>query len=215
MASFSSGFASGFDAGASSPVNADPVREITAGPPMRGAPWAVRVPPVEGSGQFGTGAPALPSPTVYAPELTLGPPLRGAPWSGQRLSYPGPLEMHGPAPIPPPPPVYAPEVTAGPPMRGAPWTARPPVAEAAWTAGAGGPLPGTPGGAEVLTATLSFLPRVQARDDPRRLGRFSEKMSILVNSLLGKGQIVQTGPTDFELNAGSADSVGEVDGGTF
>lgn len=175
--------------------------EMTLGPPIRGAPWLARLPVQEEAGLYG--APTIPPPPheLYAPEMTLGPPMRGAPWLWRVQPREGSGLYGAPAPPGPAPEAYAPEVHAGPPLRGAPWLARLPVPEGGGLLGRV-ILPGNPGGPSVPASSKPFLPRVQQRDDPRRMARFTEKLSSLVNSLIAQGLLVQTGPDDWELRPG-------------
>lgn len=135
------------------------------------------------------------------PELRWGPAMRGAPWA---VRLPDPEGGHlkiSPPPPPPPPPVYAGELRWGPPIRGAPWATRLAEAEGGHLRGTV-ILPGNPGGAEVPITRKPFLPRLTQHDDLRRALRFSEKLAMLVNSLIAKGLLVQVGQDQWELRSG-------------
>lgn len=171
------------------------------GPPMLGAPWLARLPFQEAAGLYGayTPEPPVPAPLAYAPEIRIGPPMI-APWR-QLVPIQEPTTYGARAPFEASPPYYAPELYSGPPLRGAPWLARLPIQESSSLLGRV-ILPGNRGGATVPATGKPFLPRVQERDNFRRLGRFTEKLSMMVNSLIGQGILVQTGQDDWQLRSG-------------
>jgi hypothetical protein len=211
----------GFDPFATSPLAAVPgaaapaapsprvyAPPIGVGPPLRGAPWVQRPFVQEGVGlHFMPTPPPFSLSMMYQAEIAWGPAIRGAPWTQLRPG--GPREGAGlfGAATPGPPAnlneqMYAPEIRTGPGgMRGAPWLqGRPFVPEG------GGlhftpPAPGTRGGPQVKGAALPFLSRVPPESPERRLTRFTEKLSDIINSLVSKGQLVQTGAKEWTLFA--------------
>jgi len=107
-----------------------PLAEIFAGPPLRGAPWLVRLLPTEAGLLVIAPPPALRT-VPGIPELLQGPPMRGAPWL-QRVvpTESGLLVVQAPAVITASPSFPLQEIYTGPPMRGAPWLQRLPHTEA-------------------------------------------------------------------------------------
>lgn len=68
-------------------------------------------------------------------------------------------------------------------------------------------FPGIPTPPHQLSGTgQPYLSRLPREYDERRLARFTEKLSILVNSLFGSGQVVQTGPTTFQIRTVDGDA---------
>ncbi len=95
----------------------------------------------------------------------------------------------------------------GPPLPGAPWLMRDGWTGLAGFTGQPPPAPGTPGGTPGSAATRNFLPRVPDPKDPnynRRMARATEHLHSLLNSLIGTGQLQQTGQTDWILNPAAA-----------
>jgi len=163
--------------------------EVRQGPPMRGAPWLFVLPPAEGSLLF---IPPAPKPPVYEPEFREGPPMQGAPW--RKKSQDGQFNYQLPPPLPAPSPsVYPTEIFAGPPMRGAPWLGRLPIDEGTRLVGLVNvppvPIPVGPGRGK----NRPFVARVPDVTDERRLGRVTDQVSSILNSLIGQGILVQTG----------------------
>ena len=187
------------------------IPDVTAGPPM-GAPWNQgKVFVQEHAYPFG----AAPEPSIQslmAPEYVLGPPIAGSPWRHGRLPHDEASTVYGPpAPFVPSPPAYAPEIGIGygPPMLGAPWMVRIPASEAPWTLGEA-VLPGDPDSPVATAASrVQFIPRVPDLRDTRRLNRFTELVSDVMNSLIRKGQLSLEGLNDWNISGG------DYDGGTF
>jgi hypothetical protein len=132
--------------------------ETFEGPPMRGAPWVVKIVPTEDSW------------TVQAPPPIVAPP-------------PFDIELHG-----------------GPPIRGAPWQQHLPI-EDALVVGLRFPKPPTPPPTPGKGAAKPFIERWPDVSDPRRLGRITDKISSMINSLAGQALIQKTGPSSFLLRA--------------
>jgi hypothetical protein len=162
-----------------------PYPEVRQGPPMHGAPWfkiAARAIHIQ--------APA-PAPLVqtYAPEVKAGPPMKGAPW----------LRVVPASPAPPPAPVvvvpqsYAAEVHGGPPLPGAPWFRNPFAAPT----NRGGLPPAPPAPAKNRGHVATFVQRDPTQEQPLR--RFTEIIATIVNSLVGQGFLVQTGPDSWTI----------------
>jgi hypothetical protein len=147
--------------------------------------------------------PVLTTPTgAYAPEVSWGPFL-GAPWHARRRpeAEGGRLVLAPPAP--PPSTTPAPEIAAGPPMRGAPWLGRLPLEEG---------LRGSPGTGLLLPGSAHpslaqpRVSRVVRKDEPdRRLGRHSEQVQSILNSLLDRGylRLTSQNPLRYEILGGS------------
>ncbi len=123
-------------------------------------------------------------------EIRQGPHVRGAPWVFKVQD-----ELDVPPPAPPvvvPPGAQMPEVFHGPPQRGVPWPVMwvEPTSRNAPIAAPTRPKHAKP-----------FLERVP--DVPDRLRRFTEKLSIIINSLLGQDYLIQTGPASFQIVGGA------------
>jgi hypothetical protein len=200
---------------AAATITASPgMPEVHAGPPLRGAPWFQ--PPID------TAPPASPAPKVIpatagTPEIKSGPAIYGAPWTLQTPLVAAPFHA-----APPLPPVQTgisptPEVRAGPPMVGSPWVQFVPITSNPLpNAGVGGaPAPPPPPHPEFPSHQRPFIARVP--DAPDRLRRFTETLTNITNSLLGKGQIQQDSAAQYEIigggfrafrNPGATDDVG-------
>ncbi len=140
-----------------------------------------------------------PLPSVPVLGFTGGPPMPGSPWF--QLS-PGPILTQG-VPLPPLPAsatVPLQPFVGGPPMPGAPWFILSP-----------GPIPSTPppGGLPPTppghpSPDKTFLPRVpdiESQGGKDRLVRFTNILSDSINSLAGRGQIVQVSQAGYALVA--------------
>ncbi len=171
-------------------VNTQPYPETRLGPPLRGAPWfKPMTPPV-----VIQAAPPPIAVTTYAPEVRGGPPLRGAPWL-QHL--PVPTAIYQPPVIVPlvtAPQSYAPEIHGGPPFPGAPWFHVPTAAPTDPGAVPVKPAP-VPGQGKGHNVTL--IQRDPTQLQPLR--RNTEIMATIINSLVGQGLLVQTGPSTWTL----------------
>jgi hypothetical protein len=51
---------------------------------------------------------------------------------------------------------------------------------------------------------LPRCPQPGEKDFERRMASFTEKLSMIVNSLIGQGILVQTGPSEWTIDAGAA-----------
>jgi len=148
-----------------------------------------------------TAAVIVPAPPLY-PEIRQGPPMRGAPWL-QRL----PIAEASSLVIAPPPPQPGPgpiayEIHAGPPMRGAPWLAHLPI-ENALLFGPRNPPPIPPVLGPGRGVQRPFIERLSDVRDERRLSRITEKISSLLNSLIGTAALQQTGPASWVIRGGA------------
>jgi hypothetical protein len=175
--------------------------EIKGGPPMRGAPWLQHLPiqtPLLGRPPGG-----LPPGAVqqsYAREITSGPALRGAPWANHLFQELQQMLQAPPPPLPVGQSIPAPEISHGPPMRGAPWVAVLPIPAPTFSPSTAPPIPPVPP-APRPGQLAPLLPRDPVQDP--RLRRFTELNSQIINSLIGKGQLLQTTPTSWAIAAGA------------
>ncbi len=86
--------------------------------------------------------------------------------------------------------VYAPEIRKGPP--------RGPFARGFRVEQPASPTPPlTP--PSILARTLPFIPRVPDLSDMRRLGHLTEAIHSIINSLIGQGILIQTGPASWRI----------------
>ena len=188
-------------------VNATPYPETRIGPPLRGAPWFKIFPPAI---RIQAPPPAQLIQT-YATEVRNGPPLRGAPWL-QLLPVPTALYQ---APVIVPlvtaPQSYAPEIHGGPPLPGAPWF-RLPIA-APTDPGARPPPPAPPPGPGVgRSHNVTLIQRDPTQQQPLR--RNTEIMATIINSLVGQGLLVQTGPGTWTIPLGGGGLTGTFSSGS-
>ena len=176
---------------------------------MRGAPWLGQQVPVD-QGVSGLAiAPPLPR-QIHAPEILRGPPVPGAPWlQGAPTSRSVPIEGAFLPQVPAPPDiarqVYAPEIFTGP-VRG-PWAQRMPALVSMPVA----PVPPAPPPAapDQTGVARPFLVRDPRREnEEQRLRRFTEQLSAIVNSLVGQGSLVQTGPASWRIAGGVVEGDG-------
>ncbi len=180
--------------------------EVTAGPPMW-APWNQQ--------QIFTVEDALPQispiqpdpdPPSYAPPIEYGPGM--GPWNPMQSPEEDSYLLGDPEPPPVGPEVQLPEIGYGPAIYGAPWLLRIPQQEFAW-AYEEAVLPGTPGGEATPASRKQFVPRVPDLKDHRRLTRFTEQVSDIVNALVRRGQLSLEGINDWSIQNGN------TDGGTW
>jgi hypothetical protein len=138
-------------------------------------------------------------PSISIQEIREGPPMRAVPWRKQE----DPLGTFGQPPPPLPPLLSAPylqEIHAGPAMRGVPWQQHLPI-EDALLVGIRFPKPPTPPPTPGKGPAKPFIERWPDVSDPRRLGRITDKISSMINSLAGQALIQKTGPSSFLLRA--------------
>jgi Concanavalin A-like lectin/glucanases superfamily len=192
-----------------------PAEPRIQGPPMRGAPWAQRL-FVNHYDYLQGAAPTPPAPQASnaSGSLFTAPPVPGAPWNKPRIT---PQMGQAVGAAPPPPAAQAmseSHVVTGPPIPGAPWNAA-----RHFLAGTG---PLSPAGATPPAPTtvrgLPFLERVPDISGPSgldRFRRFTELLSICFNSLVRKGELVQTGQADFDIFAKGIAATGSGATGTF
>lgn len=140
---------------------------------------------------------------TYAPEVHAGIPMIGAPFFH---GFTEQIVVVSMAPAPPTPgtmnlQVYAPEITVGPQLRGAPWSARiyvepfPTLSPAL--------QPATPPGVTPDVKGKPFLERVPDTSGPNglnRLRRHTEKLSIIINSLVAQDILQQIGPSSWTID---------------
>lgn len=187
--------------GAQSPL-APPAPQVLPGPHRPGFPQLLGLAGVPQTPMPRTSPPSLDSRDVqkYPPPVRLSFPL--VPLLGLRVT--------GAVPTVPVPPVNPPATPAQqimpPPARltfpvvrllglsGVPVTLMP----------AGPSVAPTPPGPPTITSGRGkpFLQRVPTLDDQRRLARHTEILSSFFNAAVGKGQIQQTGPTDWKIVSG-------------
>ena len=175
--------------------------DITAGPPIRGAPWQQHLPSID--------YPLIMMPPArtadsYMPDVTGGPPVMAAPWQ-LHLPIVFPPRIVTPPPPPTPSQVYAPEVTFGPPMRGAPWAQRLFVERQEFQGPAlrtGGPPGTTP--AIKSKPLLERVPDATGPAGQDRLRRHTEKLSNIINSLVEQNLLRQIGVAKWTLNPAAA-----------
>lgn len=200
----------------------DAMPEVFAGPPMRGAAWLGRLPieHLESRRPQLVGCP-FKGPPVYArhmPEVSSGPAMRDAPWIAYRL----PIE---PAVAHPPPAertaaelaVPMPEVKVGPPMRGGPL----PILIRHEPVVMQGPV--RPSTRINLTAQpfLERAPDIRTTHGMERLRRATEKLHIIVNSLMAQGFITQEEGQSYFIRGGgyvldrNPSSIDDVTSGFF
>ncbi len=175
--------------------------EIKGGPPLRGAPWLLHLPVEPEHVQLAPGA--LPSGIivpVYARETSGGPPLRGAPWANHLAIELADLSQAPQAPLPVGQSIPAPEISRGPPMRGAPWLGVLPVPPPTFSPSTAPPAPPAPP-APRPGQLAPLIPRDPVQDP--RLRRITDMVSLILNSLIGRGQLLQTSPTNWTLAAGA------------
>jgi hypothetical protein len=105
-----------------------------------------------------------------------------------------------PAPAAPPPaPVivvpqsYAPEIHGGPPLPGAPWFRSPFAAPT----NPGGLPPAPPAPPTSTGHNFTLVQRDPTQEQPLR--RFTEIVATIINSLVGQGELVQTGPSTWTI----------------
>ncbi len=128
---------------------------------------------------------------IIMPEVRSGPPMKGAPWKPRLQVEMPPLGVSSVTTAQRQGPVM-PEVKVGP-MRFGPYGK-------AWVVEGLGLTP-PPEPPITLIANAPELMRVPDLTDKRRLGRFTEIVSSIVNSLIGQGYLVRTGPTSWTLNS--------------
>lgn len=198
------------------PVRAIYPGEVKQGPFLAGAPWA-HFPP--------TIIPALPKiqnatpivPQVYPLEVTGGPALHGAPWATRQTPPVYPVQ---PNPRALPGQVYPGEVRHGPNVIGAPWNHGEPVPPPVYPP----PVPPSPPPAPNRGRRGAFVPRVIAppvgagggtKDDAvghgtalgggaplaDRTRNHTAKVADVLNSLLGKFEIVHLSAKEYALGA--------------
>jgi hypothetical protein len=176
--------------------------EIKGGPPLRGAPWLQHLPVQPSIVQLAPNV--IPSGTIiphYAAEVRSGPPMRGAPFGSAHLAG----QLQNLVQAPPPAArvgsqIYAPEIAHGPAMRGAPWVAVLPIPPPTFSPSTAPPPPPPPP-APRPGQLAPLLPRDPVQDP--RMRRFTELASQIVNSLIGKGQLLQTSPTSWAIASGA------------
>lgn len=196
------------------------VPEVREGPPLRGAPWVLphwveRLDTKLSAAQIQ----AMQPPVAYPPETETGPPIQGAPWFKRQAEYPVYPLSQPVQPAAPPKGPTVPEVHGGPPLRGAPWLQQLPLPTQPSPNAPVTPVPRRP------THNVPFLVRVQGADTPdnwRRLDRFTERASSLINSLVAQGIIKQTGPSSWTIvlpsgggGMGGGGATGTFSGGGF
>lgn len=169
------------------------VQEVKAGPPMLGAPWSRIIPPL-----LPATAQVIVLPSLPPSPLLPGPPIPGSPWFKipvVELNLPGKNAPANPANFNATP---MPGQFVGPPLAGAPWFRLQP--------GPAGPKPGTspvPTPVRKPDHLKPFLARVPNLDDVRRLGRATDLLAVLINSMFAQGF----------LQLESADSYRMISGG--
>jgi len=174
--------------------------EVKQGPPLRGAPWFKNFPP-----PIHIQAPAPPPVAqIYAPEVKSGPPMKGAPWLPVIPAPAAPAL----APVVVVPQTYAGEVHGGPPLLGAPWF-RLPLAPSTNPGGippAPPPLPARGHGVTLIRRDPTL------GNDPVR--RSVDILTVMINSLVAQGYIVQTGPSAWKLAGTSSGLTGTFTSGS-
>lgn len=164
---------------------------------------------------LGKGAAAAPAGNAFTkPEVTFGPAIPGAPWGTRRIP-----QRYGDPPAPPIPGPPGggnnsakPEVTFGPAFPGAPWGVRN-LVEPNHGQIAPGPRPPGPVPKAKGLPFLERVPDISGPDGLNRLRRHTEKLSSIINSLVGTGQLIQIGPAAWEIMAMGIVSTGLT--GTF